>query len=120
MEPDEVLRLTQITGLAEMFADKDFTEAWEPDEGGSIIEEFDSMDDLEWGAIVENETPEPGWKSPTDKTRVLYGEDSQRLAVLQKSRFDESWHWYAYLQPLEKGKSETLDAAIQEVEERVG
>ena len=30
MDPDEVLRLTQITGLAEMFADKEFSEAWEP------------------------------------------------------------------------------------------
>jgi ParB-like chromosome segregation protein Spo0J len=29
MDPDEVLRLTQITGLAEMFADRDFSEAWE-------------------------------------------------------------------------------------------
>lgn len=29
MEPDEVLRLAQITGLAEMFADEDFSEAWE-------------------------------------------------------------------------------------------
>lgn len=29
MEPDEVLRLAQISGLAEMFADKDFSEAWE-------------------------------------------------------------------------------------------
>jgi ParB-like chromosome segregation protein Spo0J len=29
MEPDEVLRLKQITGLAEMFADSEFTEAWE-------------------------------------------------------------------------------------------
>lgn len=29
MEPDEVLRLRQITGLAEMFADEDFSEAWE-------------------------------------------------------------------------------------------
>jgi ParB-like chromosome segregation protein Spo0J len=29
MEPDEVLRLTQITGLAEMFKDKEFSEAWE-------------------------------------------------------------------------------------------
>jgi ParB-like chromosome segregation protein Spo0J len=27
MDPDEVLRLTQISGLAEMFADKDFNEA---------------------------------------------------------------------------------------------
>ena len=31
MDADEVLRLTQITGLAEMFADKDFSMAWEVD-----------------------------------------------------------------------------------------
>lgn len=31
MEPDEVLRLKQITGLAELFADRDFSEAWEVD-----------------------------------------------------------------------------------------
>jgi len=29
MEPDEVLRLKQITGLAELFADQDCSEAWE-------------------------------------------------------------------------------------------
>ncbi|MFA6233870.1 MAG: ParB/RepB/Spo0J family partition protein [Bacteroidota bacterium] len=29
MEPDEVLRLKQITGLAELFADAEFSEAWE-------------------------------------------------------------------------------------------
>ena len=29
MEPDEILRLKQITGLAEMFADEEFSEAWE-------------------------------------------------------------------------------------------
>lgn len=28
MDPDEVLRLAQISGLAEMFADKEFSEAW--------------------------------------------------------------------------------------------
>lgn len=31
MEPDEVLRLKQITGLAELFADREFSAAWEPD-----------------------------------------------------------------------------------------
>lgn len=36
MDPDEVLRLTQISGLAEMFADKDFSEAWE---AGTFTEE---------------------------------------------------------------------------------
>ena len=29
MEPDEVLRLKQISGLAELFSDKEFSEAWE-------------------------------------------------------------------------------------------
>lgn len=29
MEPDEVLRLTQITGLSTLFADREFSEAWE-------------------------------------------------------------------------------------------
>lgn len=36
MDPDEVLRLTQITGLAEMFADHEFSQAWEP---GTIDDE---------------------------------------------------------------------------------
>jgi ParB-like chromosome segregation protein Spo0J len=31
MEPDEVLRLSQISGLAEMFMDNEFSEAWEVD-----------------------------------------------------------------------------------------
>lgn len=34
MDPDEVLRLTQITGLAEMFKDREFSKAWE-----AVIEE---------------------------------------------------------------------------------
>lgn len=32
MEPDEVLRLKQISGLAEMFANQEFSEAWEAEE----------------------------------------------------------------------------------------
>jgi len=31
MDPDEVLRLKQISGLAEMFSDEDFSEAWDVD-----------------------------------------------------------------------------------------
>lgn len=40
MDPDEVLRLTQITGLAEMFAQKSFSEAWESYQ----INEDDTLD----------------------------------------------------------------------------
>lgn len=32
MDPDEVLRLKQISGLAELFADREFSEAWEPED----------------------------------------------------------------------------------------
>jgi ParB-like chromosome segregation protein Spo0J len=31
MDPDEVLRLAQVSGLAEIFADQNFSEAWEAD-----------------------------------------------------------------------------------------
>ena len=37
MDPDEVLRLTQISGLREMFADVGFSEAWEAGEGDDDI-----------------------------------------------------------------------------------
>lgn len=39
MDPDEVLRLTQITGIAEMFEDKEFSMAWEAD----VINDEDSL-----------------------------------------------------------------------------
>jgi len=36
MEPDEVLRLKQITGLAELFSDNEFSEAWGLDSDGDV------------------------------------------------------------------------------------
>jgi ParB-like chromosome segregation protein Spo0J len=39
MEPDEVLRLTQVTGLTDMFADADFSEAWEAESFAEIGKE---------------------------------------------------------------------------------
>jgi ParB-like chromosome segregation protein Spo0J len=40
MDPDEVLRLCQCSGLASMFADKEFSEAWEAE----AITEEDTLD----------------------------------------------------------------------------
>jgi hypothetical protein len=44
MDTDEVLRLQQVTGLAALFSDKEFSEAWEADtfeetEGKQILED---------------------------------------------------------------------------------
>ncbi len=40
MEADEVLRLAQITGLADIFADREFSEAWEADAFDAVDEEI--------------------------------------------------------------------------------
>jgi ParB-like chromosome segregation protein Spo0J len=42
MDPDEVLRLAQISGLAEMFADREFSEAWEAGTS-EVINETDTL-----------------------------------------------------------------------------
>ena len=42
MDEDEVLRLAQITGLAEMFSNREFSEAWEAD-----IEETENINETE-------------------------------------------------------------------------
>jgi ParB-like chromosome segregation protein Spo0J len=45
MDPDEILRLCQITGLAEMFKDREFSEAWEIEheekDESEVIEEIE-------------------------------------------------------------------------------
>jgi ParB-like chromosome segregation protein Spo0J len=41
MDSDEVLRLSQISGLVEMFQDKEFSEAWEAQGFDNFIEEID-------------------------------------------------------------------------------
>ena len=41
MDADEVLRLSQITGLAELFKDKEFSEAWEVGSNSEDVENID-------------------------------------------------------------------------------
>ena len=42
MEPDEVLRLCQISGLAELFADSDFSSSWDVDDFEDVVaDEFE-------------------------------------------------------------------------------
>jgi hypothetical protein len=41
MEPDEVLRLQQVTGLSMIFADAEFSEAWEAESFAEQMEQID-------------------------------------------------------------------------------
>ena len=49
MDPDEILRLSQISGLAEMFKDKEFSEAWE----ATTVAEIENNPDLELDDLEE-------------------------------------------------------------------
>lgn len=40
MDADEILRLSQISGLAEIFANREFSEAWEADKTGNEVDSF--------------------------------------------------------------------------------
>lgn len=53
MEPDEVLRLAQITGLSTLFSDREFSEAWEAEEFTASNE--DDQQDYAGGTIDEEE-----------------------------------------------------------------
>lgn len=46
MDPDEVLRLTQISGLREMFADVDFSQAWEVGDDDVTINDVEDEEAL--------------------------------------------------------------------------
>jgi ParB-like chromosome segregation protein Spo0J len=51
MDADELLRLKQITGLASLFADQEFSEAWEgklSDKADVLDDDTESIDDLKF------------------------------------------------------------------------
>jgi ParB-like chromosome segregation protein Spo0J len=45
MEPDEVLRLCQLSGLAELFADQEFSQSWDIDDLESVVDASVTLDD---------------------------------------------------------------------------
>jgi ParB-like chromosome segregation protein Spo0J len=114
MEPDEVLRLTQISGLAEMFKDAEFSEAWEPSEG--VIETTEDGAALEWvNSPVPDDIPE-GWMDRTEQQSVLYGTRPRIKAQATKSHVSDDWHWYAYTEPMQSGRAPNRDRAKLEAE----
>jgi len=67
MEPDEVLRLCQITGLAELFKDKEFSNAWDAE--GQITEsDFAELTDV----IGEDESEGFRTVNTSDEKRIFH------------------------------------------------
>lgn len=105
MDPDEVLRLSQISGLAEMFTDTEFTEAWESSDPFATEESIG-------GPVSELEPVEyepPGWQDRSDNKSILYGEQNSVLARLTKS--NGKWGWAAYTTPMVEGVAANREEA---------
>jgi len=58
MDEEEVLRLCQISGLEELFSDKDFSRAWESSDSITVWE--DLTDELEMGDVASVRIPNEG------------------------------------------------------------
>ena len=121
MDDDEVLRLTQITGLAEMFSNSEFSEAWEHE--GQVDADVDEDEEgnvnLEWMKGGIKKVRDPGWHDRTEQSSVLYNTTSRQLGTIQKSRFNDEWFWYAFAQPMEEGRCPSLEKAKEAVETRM-
>lgn len=69
MQPDEVLRLCQITGLEELFSDQEFSQAWDV-EGSITPEDFEELTDNvdDYGDEISEFRKAPA----TDGERILH------------------------------------------------
>ena len=125
MDPDEILRLTQITGLADMFADSEFSEAW-------IVSDIDAHTDADFASeifVKETYDDEPivrddksvlgatenehhvasVWEDRTH-TRSVLRQGTKVLAQLNLSPRNE-WNWKAYTAPMQSGTTLTREEA---------
>jgi hypothetical protein len=122
MDPDEVLRLCQITGLAEVFKDRDFSAAWEHIGAAEEISDpaeldGDSRIDLEWMNSVVKATKPEGWDDRTENSSALRDTEGMQLGMVQRSRFEDGvWFWYAYTVPITEGRAPSEDDAKLKVE----
>lgn len=98
MDPDEVLRLCQITGLAEVFANQDFSKAWDiesaPDAlGDEVLSDVETGDGKETKRIYHTwekwECYRHGFydEKPVDMTQEE-GEEKYRAFLADLSQFE--------------------------------
>jgi ParB-like chromosome segregation protein Spo0J len=72
MEPDEVLRLCQITGLSELFSDQEFSKSWDAEGEVNITDFKELTDDI---STYGDETQEFRTVNTSDENRVFHTHD---------------------------------------------
>ena len=131
MDSDEVLRLVQITGLAEMFADKEFSEAWTASDDDAEQEvqivnssslntiDYDQLNaEMNYSTDIKNSNDELAlqiWQDRTT-TRSMLVKGSKVLARLNLSPRNE-WNWDVYTAPMQSGTTATKEEAKCQAEQ---
>jgi hypothetical protein len=96
MDQDEILRLCQITGLAEMFSDREFSASWD----------------------VEGNITEDDFKGITDDVSE-YGEDAKEFRTVNTSDEERIFHTYEKWECFKAGfYATTLNGMTKEEAER--
>lgn len=105
MDRDEVLRMKQVTGLAALFADQEFSEAWEegPEPEPAAL--------ASTGALVPPE-PRCEWEERTGRRYILESQPGELLARVTKSANRPGWNWTVYGPPMRKGYAATREEAM--------
>jgi hypothetical protein len=116
MDPDEVLRLSQITGVAEMFADVEFTEAWDVDSALGDLAAGDLGEEVEVSAAPGRALGPPVWDDRTDGKAVY---QSGTRVFGQVKHYPTGWKWFFYGPPMDEGLESSEDDARAQVEQRI-
>lgn len=94
MEPDEVLRLCQITGLSELFSDQEFSASWDVD-----------------GEVTESEI----FEQLTDDI-TTYGEESEKFRTVNTSDENRVFHTYEKWECYKAGLYNTVKEGMKKNE----
>jgi hypothetical protein len=96
-----------------MFADREFSEAWEA-EISDLIESDEIIDADDPGSNATDEPHPPGWIDQTDRLSSLWGDDGNERGWVREAP-DGEWNWRAYTVPITKGRSRTRGGAKRAV-----
>lgn len=105
MDSDEVLRLAQITGLSEMFADREFSIAWEADMETTINED-DDLIDVDLSTVPDVVV---GWEDRTESKSQKRDGTGAFLARINEQ--GDKWNWAAYTVPMQEGTAGSREEA---------
>lgn len=122
MDPDEVLRLAQITGLAEAFKDREFSLAWEVEatfgEPEDTLQDVDPVSAVPPASGSARDVPTWNWEEHTANVFVMKGVNGSTVAQVKRASGSQFWRVWIYGPPIVTETCQTKEEG-QSVAERL-